>query len=70
MITIWFERARLQTIRMLQELPTGVNLELTHAGGLEAMIGLEWFQGYARHEAFHHRQIDQLATQLPRKVST
>jgi hypothetical protein len=30
---------------------------------LEAMNGLEWFEGYRGHEAFHHQQIDHLITQ-------
>ena len=37
---------------------TKADLDLTHEGGLEAMNGLEWFEGYGSHEAFHHRQID------------
>lgn len=59
-IAFWFERARMMTRRMLDDLPAGANLELTHSGGLDAMNGLAWFRGYAGHEAFHHRQIDEI----------
>jgi hypothetical protein len=37
---------------------------VTHEGGLEAMNGLERFEGYGGHEAFHHQQIDQLVAQI------
>jgi hypothetical protein len=63
-IRFWFERARLQTHRLFRDWPSYANLDLTHEGGLEAMNGLEWFEGYAGHEAFHHRQIDHLIAQL------
>jgi len=63
-IEFWFERARLQTRRYFDHWPAEANLELTHEGGLEAMNGLEWFAGYAGHEAFHHQQIDRLIAQL------
>ncbi|KPK70177.1 hypothetical protein AMJ71_08880 [candidate division TA06 bacterium SM1_40] len=59
-IWFWFERARRETRRLFEDLPEGANLELTHEGGLEPMNGLEWFEGYASHEAFHHRQIGRL----------
>lgn len=36
------------------------NLKLRHSGGLEPMNGLEWFLGYAGHEAYHHKQIDEM----------
>jgi hypothetical protein len=65
-IRFWFERARAMTRRLLEELPAGANLELRHAGGLELMNGLEWFEGYGGHEAFHHRQIDTLIEMIPR----
>ena len=29
------------------------------------MSGLEWFEGYAGHEAFHHQQIASVTAQLP-----
>ncbi len=64
-IRFWFERARLLTRRLLEDLPAGANLDLRHAGGLDPMNGLQWFEGYAGHEAFHHRQIDALIEQLP-----
>ncbi|HSR30983.1 MAG TPA: DinB family protein [Anaerolineae bacterium] len=63
-IRFWFQRARLQTHRFFEAWPSDANLDLTHEGGLEAMNGLEWFQGYAGHEAFHHQQIDRLIAQL------
>jgi hypothetical protein len=63
-IQFWFDRARTITRRLLAELPPGANLDMKHVGGLEAMNGLEWFEGYAGHEAFHHRQIDTLIAQV------
>jgi hypothetical protein len=63
-IRFWFERARLQTHRLFRDWPSDAHLDLTHEGGLEAMNGLEWFEGYAGHEAFHHPQIDRLIAQL------
>ncbi len=65
-IEFWFERARLQTRRFFDDWPEGATLDLTHEGGLEAMTGLEWFEGYAGHEAFHHQQIASVIAQLPR----
>ena len=61
-IRFWFARARSQTRRLFDNWPPDADLDLTHQGGLEAMNGLEWFEGYAGHEAFHHRQIDDLIT--------
>lgn len=61
-IQFWFDRARLRTRRLFDAWPADANLEVTHAGGLEAMNGLEWFEGYAGHESFHHRQIEALMT--------
>lgn len=63
-IQFWFERARLQTRRLFDAWPSDANLDMTHEGGLEAMNGLEWFEGYGGHEAFHHQQIDRLTAQL------
>lgn len=63
-IRFWFDRARLMTRRLIEAWPADANLELKHAGGLEEMNGAEWFQGYAGHEAFHHRQIDRVMAQL------
>jgi len=63
-IQYWFQRARTQTRRFFENWPADANLGLTHEGGLEAMNGLEWFAGYASHEAFHHRQVDDLIAQL------
>jgi hypothetical protein len=59
-IRFWFERARGETRRLFEDWPEGANLELTHEGGLEPMNGLEWFEGYASHETFHHEQIERL----------
>jgi hypothetical protein len=59
-ILFWFERARAGTRRLFENWPSDAVLDLTHEGGLEAMNGLGWFEGYAGHEAFHHRQIDDL----------
>lgn len=61
-IRFWFERARTQTRLLFDDWPPDTDLDLTHEGGLEAMNGLEWFEGYAGHEAFHHQQIDELIT--------
>ena len=63
-IRFWFERARAITRRLLEDFPADSNLDLKHEGGLRSMNGLEWFEGYAGHEAFHHRQIDSLIAQL------
>lgn len=59
-IRFWFERAREETRRLFQDWPEGANLQLTHEGGLEPMNALEWFEGYASHEAFHHTRIGRL----------
>jgi len=63
-IQFWFSRARAQTRRLFDNWPTDADLDLSHEGGLDAMNGLEWFAGYASHEAFHHRQMDDLMAQL------
>ncbi len=63
-IQFWFERARLQTCRFFDDWPSDANLDMTHEGGLRAMNGLEWFEGYGGHETFHHSQIDHLIAQL------
>lgn len=63
-IQFWFDRARLGTRRIFESWPPDANLDLSHEGGLEAMNGLGWFEGYAGHEAFHHRQMDDLMSQL------
>lgn len=62
-IQFWFERARLQTRRFFDGWPPDADLDVTHEGGLTAMNGLEWFEGYGGHEAFHHQQIDHLIAQ-------
>lgn len=59
-VLFWFERARKVTRQLLENLPADCNLTLKHSGGLEPMNGLEWLEGYAGHEAFHHKQIDTL----------
>lgn len=63
-IEFWFNRARAITRRLLEDVPADANLELKHEGGLAPMNGLEWFEGYAGHEAFHHKQIDELIMQV------
>lgn len=63
-IQYWFQRARLGTKQYFENWPRGANMELVHVGGLQEMNGLEWFEGYARHEAFHHQQIKTLITHL------
>ncbi len=67
-IQFWFERARTITRRYLENLPADINLELKHEGGLQLMNGLEWFQGYGSHEAFHHKQIDAVIAQMSEMV--
>lgn len=66
-IQFWFQRARLQTRRFFDDWPSDANLDLTHKGGLEAMNGLEWFEGYAGHETVHHRQMDDLMAHMPQE---
>ena len=61
----WFDRARILTGRMLEAVPAEGVLTLKHTGGSEPMNGLEWFEGYGGHEAFHHRQIDALLAKAP-----
>jgi hypothetical protein len=63
-IQFWFERARTMTRRLFEEWPADANLELKHDGGLGSMNGPEWLEGYGGHEAFHHRQIEQVMAQL------
>jgi len=63
-IQFWFERARTMTRRLLEAVPANANLELKHEGGLAPMNGLEWFEGYGGHGAFHHKQIEVLMAQL------
>jgi hypothetical protein len=66
-IIFWFERARLQTRRFFEKWPEDANTDLTHEGGLSAMNGLEWFEGYAGHEAHHHQQLDRLIEKTRKK---
>ena len=40
-----------------------------HRGGLEAMNGLEWLEGYGGHEAFHHKQIDETMKLFNQRVT-
>ncbi len=63
-IKFWFVRARRQTRSFIENWPKDANLDLTHEGGLKSMNGLDWFEGYAGHEAYHHTQIDRLISQL------
>jgi hypothetical protein len=62
-IQFWFDRARAMTRHLLENFPANSDLTLKHSGGLEPMNGLEWLEGYAGHEAFHHKQIDTLIVQ-------
>lgn len=63
-ILFWFARAREITRRLFENWPQDANLELTHVGGLRAMNGAEWLEGYGGHEAFHHKQLDALLIQV------
>ena len=63
-IEFWFDRARSITRGLLEDITADANLELKHEGGLAPMNGLEWFEGYAGHEAFHHKQLDELIMQV------
>ena len=69
-ISFWFERARSQTCRFFDAWPQDADLNSTHEGGLAVMNGLDWFEGYAGHELFHHQQLDRLIAQLPRSEQT
>jgi hypothetical protein len=64
-IKFWFIRARRQTRSFLENWPEDANLKLTHDGGLKSLNGLQWFEGYAGHEAYHHNQIERLISKLP-----
>jgi hypothetical protein len=64
-IFFWFDRSRIETRRLLDNLPEDANLDITHEGGFEAMNGLQWLEAYAGHEVFHHQQIKDLIVQLP-----
>ena len=59
-IHYWFERARALTRRLLQAWPDDANMTLRHEGGLREMNALEWFRGYAGHEALHQQQLDEV----------
>jgi len=59
-IQFWLARARSQTRVYAKEWPSSWNPDLKHQGGLAWMNAPEWLDGYAGHEAFHHRQIDAL----------
>ena len=63
-IRFWFERARVQTKRFFEVWPEDAWLDLKHEGGLAPMNGLEWFEGYAFHETFHHQQISDIIAQI------
>ncbi len=64
-IFFWFDRSRVETRRLLDDLTKDANLDITHEGGFEAMNGLQWLEAYAGHEAYHHRQIKDLIVHLP-----
>ncbi len=60
-IQFWFRRAREITRRLVENENANWNLELRHAGGFdEEMNGAEWLMGYAGHEKFHHKQLDEM----------
>ena len=59
-IRFWFARARSQTQAYLRSWPVRWNVDQRHEGGLRPMNALEWMVGYGGHEAFHHRQLDEL----------
>jgi len=59
-VQFWFTRARSQTRAYVKEWPSKWDPELKHEGGLQLMNALQWLEGYAGHEKFHHRQIDSL----------
>jgi hypothetical protein len=64
-IQFWFDRARLLTRRMLETWDPNYNLQLTHNGGFEkASNGAEWLMGFAGHEQYHHRQLDELIARV------
>jgi hypothetical protein len=63
-IQFWLQRAREETYHFFEEMPDDINLDLKHEGGLSQMNGLEWFLGYAGHEAFHHQHIDDLVRSM------
>lgn len=64
-IAFWFQRAREITRRLLENENGKWNLELRHAGGFdEGMNGAEWLMGYAGHEKFHHKQIDEMIARV------
>lgn len=60
-LQFWFDRARLMTRRMVETESAHWSFELRHAGGFdEDANGAEWLMGYAGHEKFHHKQIDEM----------
>jgi hypothetical protein len=63
-IQFWFEPARTMTRRLIESWPDDANTELKHVAGLEAMNSPEWLEGYGGHEAFHHKQINRVISQL------
>ena len=59
-LRFWFERGRILTRRLIDE-SANWQLELRHAGGFdEDANGAEWLMGFAGHEKFHHKQIDEM----------
>ena len=63
-IFFWFDRSRIETFRLLDNLTEDAKLDITHEGGFEAMNGLQWLEAYAGHEAFHHQQSNDLISQM------
>ena len=63
-IRFWFERARIMTRRLIDD-RAHWQLDLYHAGGFdEEANGAEWLMGYAGHEKFHHKQIDEMIARV------
>lgn len=63
-IQFWFDRARLLTRRLIDD-RANWQLELRHGGGFdEPSNGAEWLMGYAGHEKFHHKQMDEMIEQV------
>jgi hypothetical protein len=64
-IQFWFDRARVLTRRMIENGNGNWNLELRHSGGFEEESnGAEWLMGYAGHEKFHHKQLDEMIARV------
>ena len=49
-IFFWFDRSRIETRRLLDNLPEDANREITHEGGFEAMNGLQWLPSFSAYQ--------------------